>query len=113
MADANGWDWTATWTIVTAIATIVIAYLAWASYTLAKEIRDASDRHEQEVQEASERHQQELSDLYQAIVIATLLSGPSPKGQYRETKAIFEGEYTGKVQIFKESSGQPGTQSLY
>ena len=76
-------------TLISAIATLVIAFYAYSSIKLSKEIHNKS-----------EQHQQELSDLYQAIVVATLLSGPSSVGAFASAKQIFSTTYKGKTPIF-------------
>jgi hypothetical protein len=48
---------------LTTAAIIVIAFYAYSNYKLTVQLRDSA-----------KHHQQELSDLYQAIVIATLLT---------------------------------------
>ncbi len=62
----------------TSIATLVIAFYAYSSINLTKEIHNKS-----------EQSQRELSDLYEAIVVATLLSGPSSVGGFASAKQIF------------------------
>ena len=70
---------------VSSIATVVIGYYAYQSHKLA------------------EQHRQELADLYQAIVIATLLSGTSGQNEKATNKAIeiFSKNYKGEIKIFK------------
>jgi K+-sensing histidine kinase KdpD len=75
---------------ITAIATCVIAVYSVISSNLAKEIKNQT-----------RQHQSDLSDLYQAIVIATLMGGSSNQGVARDLIKTFNAHYQGKVKIFK------------
>ena len=75
--------------IITALATLAIAAYARYSYKLTKELQISSNK-----------HQQEISDLYQAIVISTLFSGPAGEGAYDEAVNRFKKTYKGKTKIF-------------
>jgi undecaprenyl pyrophosphate phosphatase UppP len=72
---------------ITAVATVFIARYARSSNMLSKEF-----------QNLSKLHKQELSDLYQAIVIATLMTYPHGGAIEKFNKM-----YKGKTVIFKES----------
>jgi len=81
--------------LVTAIATCFIAHYSKVSSNLAKEIKNQE-----------ERHQSDLADLYQAIVIATLMGGASNPGSVRNLIRTFSEHYKGKIQIFKNEDQQ-------
>jgi len=78
-------------TLISAIATAFIAYFTWQNYKMYKILR-----------EKDEEYKRQTRDLYQAIVISTLLSGPSSYGAYRECKETFKKEYAGGTKIFKD-----------
>lgn len=85
-------------TIVMAIATVFLAIFAYQSNKLAQEIKRTND-----LKDAGDAEfKQQLSDLYQAIVISTLLSGPSSYGSLKQAIGAFKTQYGGKTQIFKE-----------
>lgn len=75
--------------IVTGMATAVIAVYAVLTYRLSKQIS-----------RQSELHQQDLDDLFEAIVVATLLSGPTTI-DFDRTQKAFENHYKGKRKVFK------------
>ena len=79
------------------IATIIIAIYAWRSHKLAEQIKHANELRETEDKEFRQR----ISDLYQAIVISTLLSAPSGYGAIGEAIDAFRSYYKGKTLIFK------------
>jgi len=74
-------------TALTTLATIVVAWYAYSNHKLTREIRGSE-----------ERHQQELSALFQAIVIATLLTSSH---DLKLTLDAFKQYYQGKTEIFK------------
>ncbi|MFH1310470.1 MAG: hypothetical protein ABIH85_07335 [Candidatus Omnitrophota bacterium] len=76
--------------VISAIATIVIAYFTWQTHKMYLKI-----------QEKDEEHKEQTRDLYQAIVVATLLSGPSSYGAFNQCKDAFNATYSGKTEIFK------------
>jgi hypothetical protein len=73
------------WIALSAIATAVIAIFAWSNYNLAKEIK-----------ETREKHDQETKDLFQAMVIANIASGPHI---YSDALQFFKNNYKGKTEI--------------
>ena len=75
--------------IVIAVGTAVIALYTICNYKLYKAI-----------QKKNEESRIQTSDLYQAIVIATLLSGPSSYGQMPAAIEEFKKHYKGKTKIF-------------
>ncbi len=85
-------------TIVMAIATACLALFAYQSNRLAKEIKRTNDLRVAEDKE----FRQQVSDLYQAIVISTLISGPSSYGAFGQAKDVFKSQYRGKTPIFKD-----------
>jgi hypothetical protein len=89
---------------ISAIATIVIAIyagksheLSVKSYQLAQEIKVANELKTKGDQEFREQ----VSDLYQAIVISTLLSGPGTYSIMDSLIDAFKSKYKGKTPIFK------------
>lgn len=82
--------WIIVSTCISAIATTVIAYFTYQNYKMYKVL-----------QNKDEEYKKQTRDLYQAIVISTLLSGPSSYGAYRECKEVFKKEYVGETPIFK------------
>ncbi len=91
-------DWLAISSGVTAFATAVIAYYSYVSNKLSNAIRDQEINSRQALEKMTERHHNDLGDLYQAIVIATLIGGHSPTEQ---TIKEFTKLYSGDVEIFK------------
>ena len=92
---------TAEWVIavssaITGIATAFIACYGRRSHQLTLQLKAT----EEQRSKREEEFRQQLSDLYQAIVIATLLSGNSNLGALVEAKLAFEGLYKGKTKIF-------------
>lgn len=78
-------------TIVTAAATVGIFLFTRETFRLY-----------QILQQRQEDQAQRFNDLFEGIVIATLLSGPSSYGAYKDCKKQFLQEYSGKTEIFKE-----------
>ncbi len=73
------------WIAVTALATVGIFILACSNYGLAREIK-----------KSREKHDQETKDLFQAMVIANIASGPH---DYSESVRFFKEHYKGKTEI--------------
>jgi hypothetical protein len=86
--------------IITAFATCVIAYYSKVSKDLAKEIIDHDQAYHVRIEKLAIQHQHELSDLYQAIAIATLMGGSSNTGKVKELISTFQEHYKGKIQVF-------------
>ncbi len=78
-------------TAVTAIATAVIAIYAWQTHKLTKEM-----------QKRDEEHKQKTQDLYQAIVVATILSVDRAEGSTEKIINKFNEFYSGEAQIFRK-----------
>ena len=89
-------------TILYTIATCFLAYYAYKNYEAAQIDRNAAEQSRSQSFEAAEEFRRTLRDLYEAIVIATLLSGPSSYGSYDTCRNTFESEYKGDIKIFKE-----------
>jgi hypothetical protein len=70
------------WIAITAIATAVIAWSTWSNNKLAKEIK-----------ETREKQDEETKDLFQAMVIANIASGPH--------------DYSESLRFFKENRDYP------
>lgn len=77
--------------MISAIATVAIAYFTYQNYNMYKII-----------QNRDEGYKKQTRELYQAIVISTLLSGPSSYGSYSQCKDIFKKEYRGETTIFRD-----------
>ena len=89
-------------TILYTIATFFLAYYAYKNYEAAQTDRKAAEQSRRQSFEAAEEFRRTFRDLYEAIVIATLLSGPSSYGSYDNCRDIFESEYKGDIKIFKD-----------
>lgn len=74
---------------VSALATVVIAIYAHKSHRLCQQLKSGEDK-----------FRQQTSDLYQAIVISNLLSGPSSTGAFEGAKNVFNSAYKGTTPIF-------------
>jgi len=85
-------------TIIMAAATVALAIFAWQSNKLSKEIKRTNDLRETEDKE----FKQQVTDLYQAIVVAEIISTPNMIGQYDAIIKAFKSHYKGKTPIFKE-----------
>ena len=70
------------WVGISAVATVAIAFLAFFNYRLVSKI-----------QTTEKDFRQQISDLYQAIVISNMLSGPVQ---------VNSAEMDGKIRRFKE-----------
>ena len=82
--------------IVTALATTAIAIFSWCSYCLSKEIKKSME----DQSKREEEFKSQVKDLYQAIVISNLLSGPSSFGDLPKAINAFKSQYKGKFRIF-------------
>ena len=83
--------------VVTAIATAVIAlftYRTYQVYTSMKEIMNQS-------QQKMGQDQDETKDLYEAIVVATLISAPSGTGKTNVAIEVFKHYYKGRTKLFE------------
>ncbi|HOX22222.1 MAG TPA: hypothetical protein PLL10_02065 [Elusimicrobiales bacterium] len=85
-------------TAFSALATIVIAVWAYKSHKLAEEIKKSTDVQKKE----NDEYRTQVSDLYQAIAIATLISGPSSTGGADAAIKCFKNHYKGKTPVFKD-----------
>lgn len=84
--------------LITAIASVVIAFYAWKNHELAKSFEGLDKLREKRDQE----YRCQVSDLYQGIIIATLMGGQPSSGVLKESIATFKERYNGKTPIFKE-----------
>ena len=75
---------------ISAVATVVICFVTCLNY-----------RMYQKIQAKHDEEQQRFGDLMEAMVIATLLSGPSVVGPYATNKDTFLKQYKGETKIFK------------
>jgi len=62
--------------IINVLAVCVIAYYAFSSHRFANNSHEREKEFRKDLTKINQKHQQELRDLYQAIVIATIPSGP-------------------------------------
>ncbi len=76
--------------IINTIATVAIAIYASKAHTLTKKMK-----------ESQQQRDEEISDLYQAIVIATILSGPSGP-RIDDILSTFKKTYKGTTKIFSQ-----------
>ncbi|MHA1385698.1 MAG: hypothetical protein ACTSR3_18255 [Candidatus Helarchaeota archaeon] len=77
------------WIITSAISTAVIAVFTVCNFFFNRAIL-----------KKDEEFKQQVKDLYQAIVIATILSGPTSHGEFDKAKNEFKKVYKGKTCIF-------------
>ncbi len=91
-------DWQAISSGVTALATGVIAYYSYVSNKLSNAIRAQEANYSEALEAMNKQHHKDLSDLYQAIVIATLIGGHSTA---EDTIKKFKNLYKGEFEIFK------------
>lgn len=82
--------------IVTAMATTAIALFSWRSFCLSEEIKKVTESH----LEKEEKFKNQTKDLYQAIVISNILSGPSSYGALSQAIDVFKSQYKGTFKIF-------------
>ena len=82
--------------IVTAVATTMIAIFTWCSYCLSQQIKKVTE----DQIKRDEEFKSQIKDLYQAIVISNLLSGPSSFGDLPKAINAFKSQYKGKFRIF-------------
>ena len=76
---------------ITALSTLVIAYFTCQNHKMYKLLR-----------KKDEEYKKQTKDLYHAIVISTLLSGPSSTGGFEKCKETFKKEYRGETKIFRD-----------
>lgn len=84
--------------VFSSIATCIIALYSWRSYELTKEMKRANDLKEK----ADQAFKQQVKDLYQAIVVATIISTPNMVGQYSTVINTFKAHYKGNTPIFED-----------
>lgn len=83
-------------TALYAFATFIIALYAWRSHALAKRIKSQND----EFHKQTDEFREQTSDLYQAIVIATICSENNPTpGDHKTEIKTFKSLYKGKTPI--------------
>ncbi|MEK6563491.1 MAG: hypothetical protein AABZ65_00475 [Candidatus Omnitrophota bacterium] len=82
--------------VITAIATTVIALFSWRSFCLSGEIKKATENQCKK----EEDFKSQTKDLYQAIVISNILSGPSSYGALTQAIDAFKSQYKGTFKIF-------------
>ena len=91
-------------TFIAAIATCVIAYYSYVSNKLANAIRAQEANYRQAMESMTEQHHKDLSDLYQAIVIATMIDGHCTTAEDSIKK--FNRLYSGEIEIFKTNEAK-------
>jgi len=72
---------------VAAVGIFVVSFLNYKIYISAKENKESQEN--------------KFNDLLEALIISTILSGPSSTGQFNNAKAKFLEEYIGDTVIFK------------
>lgn len=77
---------------LSAIATIVIAIYAGCTYKLTRQI-----------DLLAKQSRQDQEDLFEAIVIATIISGPTSTGDFEKAIRSFNEKYKGQRKIFKSA----------
>ena len=82
--------------IITAIATTVVAIFSWRSYCLSRDLKKSSE----DQNKREDEFKGHIKDLYQAIVISNILSGPSSFGALTQAIDAFKSQYKGKFKIF-------------
>lgn len=84
-------------TIVTTIATVVIAYYAWRSHQISEAIIKLTQKRDDEEKE----FKQQIKDLYQGIVVSNIISAPLGNSHqpYADTLEAFKKFYKGKTKI--------------
>lgn len=73
------------------LASIGMFWVGWRNYKLYEQERDQA-----------KQQQKDFEDLLEAIVISTLISGPSSTGDLDKAKNAFKENYKGQRQIFKD-----------
>ena len=86
--------------IISMIATVVIAAYAWRSYELSRQIKIANELKTQTDQE----FRQQVNDLYRAIVISNILSGQATHMDFESLIRDFKSKYKAKTPIFEEEN---------
>lgn len=76
---------------ITAIASVVMVGVGWINYKLYKQS-----------QEQAKQQKKDFEDLLEAIVISTIISGPSSTGGLETAIKAFKSKYKGERYIFKE-----------
>ncbi|MBI4677161.1 MAG: hypothetical protein HY748_06225 [Elusimicrobia bacterium] len=76
---------------VMAVAAVAMWWVGWRSYKLS-----------QQVQIQADQQQKDFNDLFEAIVISNILSGPSNIGAFDQAIKAFKEKYKGQRQIFKD-----------
>ena len=76
---------------VMCLSSIGMFWVGWRNYELYKQ-----------AQKKAEQQQKDFEDLLEAIVISTLISGPSSYGALPTAIKAFESNYLGNRKIFKD-----------
>ena len=76
---------------ITALASVAMAFVGYWSYRLSKQAIERGDR-----------QQRDFEDLLEALVIATMISGPSSYGAFNDAIKAFKAKYKGSREIFKD-----------
>src|SRR3989338_6704211 len=82
-------------TIVTTIATAVIAYYAWRSHKISEAIIKLTQKRDDDEKE----FKQQIKDLYQAIVVSNIVLGPEGVNPCESSIQAFKRLYKGNTKI--------------
>ena len=88
---------------VIAFATVVIAVATWQMHKTTKMAGTRDQEFRDGLVDREEAFREQLSDLYQALVIATLISATST-GTVARAIAQFRNQYKGTTPIFEEDA---------
>jgi len=77
--------------LLLALATIGIFWFTRLTYNLYRDM-----------QKKQQEQEEKFNDLLEALVIATILSGPSSTGAFGNAKTTFLQEYKGNTKIFSQ-----------
>jgi archaellum component FlaG (FlaF/FlaG flagellin family) len=79
-------------TLIMAVATAGICFFTKQTYKLSKNLQQKQDEQDQK-----------FRDLLEALIIATILSGPTATGGFNDAKQKFLQQYRGTTKIFKDN----------
>ena len=82
--------------ILTASATVVIAYYAWRSHQISEAIIKLTQKRDDDEKE----FKQQIKDLYQAIVVSNIVLGPDGVNPRESSIQAFKRLYKGNTKIF-------------
>jgi len=86
--------------VLTTIATVTIAFLAYANYRLSKALKESEEKFKESMLQRDEQFRDELKSLYQAMVIATMVGTSDPARSLSQKLKTFKEFYKGNINIF-------------